>query len=242
MTNMEGVGLLFLAFFIGIPILIVAIIFGYFVHRNRVEKSRGQIESQHPAAYANYIDAFIDFMIHPYLFFKRISEGPVSLYQPFILVTLGGIFFTFSYIVVSMGGGIVNIAFLTLAGGIILLLFCYIFWIVATLALYTITAVFKGTGPMIMTAQNIGFAEAFDLAAFGILVLFLGVIASLFRVSFLEYGPPMGSNPFFAMIVIGSALLISVWTACLTIFGLQYSRNLPFQKAAISVAVPLGFT
>jgi hypothetical protein len=92
-----------------------------------------------------------------------------------------------------MGGGI-GIIFLSLAAGILIVFFCYIFWIVTTLVLYAISSIFKGTGLLVKTAQNIGYGEAFCLAATGGFLLVSAVIAAIFNVSLRMYGETARNN------------------------------------------------
>ncbi len=106
--------------------------------------------------------------------------------------------------------------------------------------LYAITALFKGTGLLIRTAQNIGYAEAFGLIGLGVFMFVVAVIATLLRVSLINYGPGPGTNSLFVMIITAGFLLITLWIACLMVVGLQYVRNLSLVKAAVSVAVPFG--
>lgn len=71
MTNLDGLALLVLALYIGFPLLIVALIFGYFLHRNDFDKSQSQEESQKTVDSDNYLDAIREILIRPGSFFKK---------------------------------------------------------------------------------------------------------------------------------------------------------------------------
>jgi hypothetical protein len=56
-------------FFIGLPLLCLAIVVGYLVHRNQIKKIQNQTGSPNRDAYTSYSDTLKDFLIHPDSFF-----------------------------------------------------------------------------------------------------------------------------------------------------------------------------
>lgn len=138
------------------------------------------------------------------------------------------------------GGSILFITTITIAGGIILLFNMAIFWLVSTLILYAITMVFKGTGSIRKTAQNLGFAEAFGLMIFGVIAFSFAVTAIAISFSGDNFGTSLQNNSLFITVINVGIIFLMIWTGYLMALALQYARNLPFVKAAVAVAVPLG--
>jgi len=250
MTNMEGFGLILLILVIGIPFLIIATIFGYFFHRNNFEKSQNQIDSQTSLVYVNYADAIRDVLIRPKFFFMNLTEGSVSLYVPFILIVVSGFFISFWYTLSTMAseiniltftkGDVFFLALITITAGIVLIFLMLVIWIIVTLACYSVSIIFKGTGTLKKTAQNIGYAQAFGLIIVGVFTI---LITAFVLITHLFLGTAVTSlwkNPLLTTIITIGTILIEIWAAYLMVLGLQYARNLPFVKAVISVAVPLG--
>jgi hypothetical protein len=236
MTNMEGFAILGLFFFLGI-LIFGAVVFGFFARLVMFPKSQELIKSQNPDAYLNYREAVRDFLIRPSTFFKKTAEGPATFFDPLQTITFGGIFlsiFFVSQLAINRTLDFVGVLFVLFIP-FSLTFISYALWIVATLLLFTITVLFKGSGSLVKTAQNLGFAVAFGLFTFG---LFYFIITPFFFGVNLMHWP--NKDPLFETVNTIGTVPIGIWTGYLMVRGLQYARNLPFVKAAVSVAVPVG--
>ncbi|HNX93503.1 MAG TPA: hypothetical protein PKI17_08245, partial [Syntrophomonas sp.] len=74
MTNMEGVGLLFLLFFIGMPLVLFALAAGYLVHRRRSRQPAGTDSAPALAEMPFGKTAIKNLLLQPALFFRQAAE------------------------------------------------------------------------------------------------------------------------------------------------------------------------
>lgn len=239
MTNMEGVGMLFVLLMFGVPLLLLAIIAGYYFHRRGLKKCDSDRDYAEEMPLFS-LETLRLFLLNPDEFFSRLAECRTTLYRPFILIIVGGLVFDIGYIFmvepVTLMGGPVNFLVLTL-GTLPFAVFVFlVVWMVLAALLYAISALFRGTGPFATMLQNTGYGVAFYLAMTGIILVIGSLILALIRQvpGYTLLGYPPYQQPVTVLIaaITICTLVLAAWYWC---YGLSHARKIPFNDAAKTV-------
>jgi hypothetical protein len=219
-------GIIFLSVIVGVPLLCLVIIISYLAHRRNL-KSILQNEgvNAHDETPVSIAYAIREVFLMPDQFFKRITGNRINLWRPFLLITIGGVFFFLSAYF-SLGIIIWVIIFP------LILLHLYICWILITGLVYGITLPLKGEGPFITTLQNSGYGIGLGL----IIIDLLYIIPLTFFYQPFTLGPPLPQAAKTTMTIFTVILLIiALWSAAIVSIGLKHARNIPLSRAAIAV-------
>lgn len=250
MTNMEGVGMLFMLLLFGVPLLILAIIAGYYFHRHNLKKGDSDREYAEEMPLVSR-ETLRLFLLRPDEFFRHLTACRTGLYRPFILIIAGGLVFDIGYIFmvepVTLSGGPVNFLVLTLGTLPLVVIVFLTAWFVLAALLYAISALFRGTGPFAATLQNTGYGVAFYLAMTGLILIVCSLILGLVRQvpGYTLLGYPPYQQPVTVLIAVITTCTL-VWTAWYWSYGLGHARKIPLKDAAKAmyglVIVYLGVT
>jgi hypothetical protein len=225
MTNMEGWGTIFASIFIGIPLLCLVIISSYLVHRRNLKNSDETVSVSQDQSSSGIAEIVREIFLNPDLYFMRVTGNRTNLWQPFLLITAGGIILVIS----SFSGlGIIFLPFILFP--------LYIFWFLNAILVFAVTVPFKGEGPISTTLQNSGYAMGFGL----IVIDLLCVIPFNFLYHPFEIGPPVSPSTIAipTAVVTIAVLIICFWTGTLMSFGLRHARRIPHSRAVIAVVIP----
>lgn len=243
MTNMVGVGLLFLLLFLGLPLVFLVIAAGYLVHRRR---SRRPAETDGaPAEMPFGKTAIKNLLLQPDLFFRKAAESRPNLFRPFVLIALGSLVLCIGYATllfpVILYGNIPNL-FLIVFGTYPVFVFSFwLGWLALSAFLFAVSAIFKGTGPFTAALQNTGYGTAFFPLLSG-LILIAGSVANAVYLAItggVNFGLYMADQPqLFLAAVCGIGFCISLaWGVFLWGHGLAEARKIPLSRAMIPAAV-----
>jgi hypothetical protein len=241
MTNMDGVGLAFLTVIIGVPLLCVGIIAGFLAHRSAVQKDR---EAGRPEAVdVNTPGMVRDLILRPDAFFRTASEGPDTLFAPFLWLFTASIMLSVGMMAAVdlhfFTSGIANVIFLTLLALVLMTLSTVLAWIASSGVVYLLSRLLGGAGPFRKTLQNTGYALAPGLVLYG-LVLLLGTLAlAALQVPVVPFGTPSPGNQLLSLIGRAGVLIASLWVFVLMSYGVRHARNISFRQAAVSAGVPV---
>ena len=245
MTNMVGVGLLFLLLFLGLPLVLLTIAAGYLVHRRRSHRPAGTDGVPALAEMPFGKTAIKNLLLQPALFFRQAAESRPNLFRPFVLIALGSLVLCVGYasllFPVILYGNIPNL-FLLVFGTYPMFVFSAWFgWLALSAFLFAVSAAFKGTGPFTAALQNTGYGMAFFLLLPG-LILLAGSVANAAYLAItngVNFGLYMADQPqLFLAAVCGTGFCISLaWGAFLWGHGLAGARNIPLSRAMVVSAV-----
>lgn len=239
MTNMVSVGMLFMLLLFGVPLLLLAIIVGYYFHRRGLKKGDSDQEYTEEMPLVS-LETLRLFLLKPDEFFRRLAACRTGLYRPFILIIAGGLVFDIGYIFMvepaTLMGGPFNFLVLTL-GTLPFAVFVFlVVWMVLAALLYAISALFRGTGPFAATLQNTGYGVAFYLAVTGIILIIGSLILDLVRQvpGYTLLGFPPYQQPV-TILITAITICTLVWAAWYWCYGLGHARKIPINDAAKTV-------
>lgn len=244
MTNMEGVGLLFLLLFLGLPLVLLAIAAGYLVHRRRYRRPAGTDGAPALAEMPLGKTAIKSLLLQPDLFFRQAAESRPNIFRPFVLIALGSLVLCVGYasllFPVILYGNIPNLFLLVFGTYPMFVFSAWLGWLALSVFLFAVSAAFKGTGPFTATLQNTGYGTAFFLLLTG-LILLAGSVANavyLAITGWATFGLYMADLPqLFLAAVCGIGFCISLaWGAFLWGHGLASARKVPLSRAMVPAA------
>jgi len=242
---MEGVGLLFLMFFLGYPLVFLTIAAGYLVHRRRSRRPAGTDGSPAPAETPFGKTAIKNLLLRPDLFFRQAAKSRPNLFRPFLLIALGSLVLCFGYasllFPVILYGDLANLSFIVFGAYPVFVFSFWLVWLALSVFLFAVSTGFKGTGPFTATLQNTGYGTAFFPLLLG-LILLAGSVANavyLAIVGGINFGLYMAGQPqLFLAAVCGTGFCISLaWGAFLWGHGLAEARKIPLSRAMVPAAV-----
>lgn len=241
MTNMEGVGLAFLIVIIGVPILCMAVIAGWLADRSGMKKNREKGVPE--PVNVNTPRMVLDLFLRPDAFFRTVSEGSDTLFTPFLWLFVGSIVMSFGVMAAvdlhSFMYGVVNVLFLTLVALVLMTFAVVLAWIALSGVLYVASHLFRGSGSFWKTLQNTGFGLAPGLVLYGLILILASLALAAFQIPVVPFGNPAPGNLLLTVIGRAGTLIASLWVFVLMTYGLRYARNIPLEKAAVSVGVPV---
>ena len=245
MTNMEGVGLLFLLLFLGLPLVLLTLAAGYLLHRRRSRRPAGPDGTATPAEMLFGKTAIKNLLLQPDLFFRQAAESRLNLFCPFVLIALGSLVLCIGYasllFPVILYGDIPNLLFLVLGTYPVFVFSFWLGWLALSAFLFAVSAAFKGTGPFTAVLQNTGYGMAFFPFLSG-LILLAGSVANAVYLAItggVNFGLYMAGQPqLFLAAVCGTGFCISLaWGTFLWGHGLAEARKIPLSRAMIPAAV-----
>jgi len=245
MTNMVGVGLLFLLLFLGLPLVLLVIAAGYLIHRRRSRRPAETDGAPAPAEMPFGKTAIKNLLLQPDLFFRQAAESRPNLFCPFVLIALGSLVLCIGYATllfpVILYGNLPNL-FLIVFGTYPVFVFSFwLGWLALSAFLFAVSAIFKGTGPFTAALQNTGYGTAFFPLLSG-LILLAGSVANAVYLAItggVNFGLYMAGQPqLFLAAVCGIGFCIALaWGAFLWGHGLAEARKIPLSRAMIPAAV-----
>ena len=244
MTNMEGVGLLFLLFFIGLPLVLFALAAGYLVHRRRSRQPAGTDNAPALAEMPFGKTAIKNLLLQPDLFFRQAAESRPNIFRPFVLIALGSLVLCVGYVSLLfpmiLYGDIPNLLVLVFGTYPLFVISAWLGWLVLSAFLFAVSAAFKGTGLFTATLQDTGYGTAFFLLLLG-LVMLAGSVANAVYLAItggINFGLYMAGQPqLFLAAVCGIGFCISLaWGASLWGHGLSGARKIPLSRAMVPAA------
>jgi|GEM_PF-6073415 Yip1 domain. len=244
MTNMEGVGLLFFLFFLGMPLVLLVIVFGYLAHRRRSMRPAKPDGTAAPAEMLLGKNAINNFLIRPGLFFRQAAESRPNLFRPFLLIAFGSLVLCVGYVSllfpVILYGDIPNLFFLVFGMYPMIVFSAWLGWVALSAFLFAVSAAFKGIGPFTAALQDTGYGTAFFLFLSGLVMLAGSVINAvhLAITGGINFGLYMAGQPqLFLAAVCGIGFCISLaWGAFLWGHGLAEARKIPLTRALVPAA------
>ncbi|MEN6395674.1 MAG: Yip1 family protein [Methanoregula sp.] len=244
MTNMEGVGLPFLLMCIGMPLVLLAIVTGYLVHRRRSRRP-GETdgapapEEMHPGK-----ESIKKILMHPDLFFWQVTESRPDLFYPFLLIACAGLVVCTGYLSLIfptiLYGDIPNLLFLVFGTYPLFVFSAWFGWLAVSVLFFAVSAVFKGSGPFTATLKNTGYGTAFCLFLTGLIFL-LGSAANAVSLAItggVNFGLYMAGQPqlpLAAVCGIGFCAPLA-WGVLLWGHGLAHARKIPLSRAMVPAA------
>lgn len=245
MTGMEGVGLLFLLMFIGMPLVLLAIVTGYLVHRRRSRRP-GETggapaqEEMHPGK-----ESIKKILMQPNLFFRQATESRPDLFYPFLMIACAGLVVCTGYLSLIfptiLYGDIPNLLVLVLGTYPLFVFSAWFGWLALSVLFFAVSAMFKGSGPFTATLRNTGYGTAFCLFLSG-LVFLIGSMANAAYLAItdgINFGLYMAGQPQMPLAAVCGAgvILPLLWGVILWSFGLMHARRIPFSCALVTVMV-----
>jgi len=241
MSEMAGVGLLFLLFFLGLPLALLTIAAGYLAHRRRSRRPAGTNEAAVPAEMQLGKSAIKNLLVRPDLFFRQATESRLNLFRPFLLIALGSLVLCVGYVSLLfpaiLYGDIPNLLFLVFGMYPLFVFSAWPGWLALSAFLFAVSAAFWGTGPFAVTLQDTGYGTAFFLFLSG-LILLAGSVANAVHLAItggINFGLYMAGEPqLFLAAVCGIGSCISLaWGALLWGHGLASARKIPLSHALV---------
>ena len=198
----------------------------------------------------------IQLLTNPDEFFNELSEKKVSFKMPILIITvmtiISSIYSYYSINVISqiypseMASMKIIMLIGAMAGAVI---GPYISWLMISIIIYLITIVFKGEGSLKRTVEFIGYGFLPNII--GTIIITIVGIYFLSNIHVEPLTMSQMTNPeimkstmnniipkTFIIISLLVNMGISIWNLIIWTFGIKYARNLPLNKAAISVAIP----
>lgn len=243
-SDMVGVGLLFLLLFLGLPLVLLMIATGYLAHRRRSRRPAETDGAPAPAEMPLGKNAIKNILVRPDLFFRQATESRPNLFRPFALIALGSLVLCAGYnsllFPAILYGDIPNL-FLLVFGTYPLFVFsAWPWWLALSAFLFAVSAVFKGTGLFTATLQNIGYGTAFFLLLSGLVLLAGSVINAVYFAitGGINFGLYMAGQPQLILAAVcGTGFLVSLaWGALLWGNGLASARKIPLSRAMVPAA------
>jgi hypothetical protein len=187
-------------------------------------------------------------VLHPDVFFERLSKEKVSLLRPFLIIFSGALVFVIIIILffiwnrtgwhfsILMVGPLAQHIILSLTS--VALMMPFIYWALVAVIFYGISRACKGTGSFSMTLQNTGYgmfpwsvSAALPLAAY------------LHKFFTYTGGPVSGGYTGIWMMPAGLGqlplILIFIWSGFLWVPAIQFTHGFTRRKAMIIVWVPV---
>lgn len=239
--SMNMVGLAFSLVFFGVPILCIGIIAGYLAQRSAKKKNREQ--GIPVPADVNSRRMIHDLVVRPDAFFKTVSQGPATIFTPFLWLFAAGIVISAGLMEGSnplvLASGIGNVLFLNLLAIVLMTASIVLAWMGASGIFSVLSRLYGGSGSFRKTVQNTGYGLAPGLILYGLVLILAPFLLTAFQILVTSSGNPVPENLVLAGIVTGGTLIASLWSFVLMTRGIQYSMNVSPAKAAVSVGVPV---
>jgi hypothetical protein len=237
---MDMVGLGFLLVLIGMPLLCVVVIAGYLAHRSAIQKST-EDSSPGPAS-VNTPRMVLDLVVRPDAFFRTVSEGPATIFTPFLWLLAAAMVFSFGLMAGSapmiLASGFGNLLFLNLLALVLMTTTIVLAWIGASGIFWVLGHLLGGYGSFRKTLQNTGYGLAPGLVLYGLILMLGALLLTALQIPVTPFGNTVPADPLVTMIKTGGSLIASLWGFILMTHGLRYAQKISLAKAAVCVGVP----
>jgi hypothetical protein len=234
----EGFAVALILILFVISLIVLISIIGLTVYWQRSTRSReersGIVRQEMPIG----INALLNIIFKPDLFFRQVTESRLNLLRPLFFIIIGELILCisyWSYIALFIQQTILSRLLIGLVTCPPIVDILFLILLIISILFFVLTVLFKGTGSFPVMLQNVGYGMGFFLFLSG---LIFAVGSLLFRTleSVSIDQVPIIPDPTTTLFFTGVFLPL-VWAAILWSYGLKHARNISLPQAAISVTV-----